>query len=115
MNATLHSIFLILFNHISQEKNLQTTISVDEIARILRKTYNTDIEKRQVFNCLKSLTDRGYIARTRRHKHISAGRIAGTPSIIKITIRGAIYLDFWQHKGAKELAEKIKQVAKNEG
>lgn len=115
MNATLHSIFLILFNHISQEKNLHTTISVDEIAKTLKENYETAVGRRRVFQCLKSLTDRGYIARKPRWKRISAGRIAGISSIIKITVKGAIYLDFWQHEGAKELIKKIKQITKNSG
>lgn len=115
MNASLHLIFLILFNHVSQEKNLYTTISADEIAAILKKTYNITVGKRQVFNCFKSLSDRGYITRTPRWKRLSAGRIAGISSIIKITVKGAEYLDFWQYRVAKDLIEKIKQTAKNNG
>lgn len=108
MNDTLHLTFLLLFNCVSQEKSLYTTISVDEIAKALKETYNITIGRRQVFSCLKNLTNRGYIARAPQFKRISTGRIAGISSIITITIKGAIYLWLRQVEGAKELVEKTK-------
>lgn len=103
MVETKPSLLITIFYCMSQGKNHYSVAAVNTLLSLLAKFHKITIKRRWLFQCLKDLTDAGYIKRDKRYKNENNGIIMQIPSVIIFKLRGVAWLSRKGVKGAKEL------------
>ena len=92
-----------IFFSMSQGKNHISYSSIAAILENLEIFHSKTIKRRWCFQCLKDLTDAGFISRRTRYRNDPSGQIAQIPSMISFKLKGIVWLVKMGVKGAKEL------------
>lgn len=107
LNSTKSATMITIFSCMGQGEKHYTSISIDNIIKLLERFHGIQVKRRWIFYCIKELLDLGLLTRKARHVQDYNGIISQLSSLISVTLKGAKYLVSKRVSGAFRLWKKI--------